>query len=531
LAVHVTNNEVLAVPRRDSAVRPALQIRNLSKSFPGTLALAAFDLEIMPGEVHVLVGANGSGKSTLIKVLSGFHTSDQGGEVLVDGEPMPFGSGDHSYRLGCRFVHQDLGLIPTMSVQDNLHLGRFPTRAATIRPRAMRDSARSMLAQVGLELDPAAQVCDLGAAKRTGVALARAVRADRAHPPKLLVLDEPTATLPSDEVDHLLDMVRAAASRGVAVLFVTHHLDEVFRIADSVTVLRDGRIVGRSRIDKVQRRALVELLAGGEIDDVHRADDGIPTGAAQTALVVNDLWAGTIRGLSFSVAQGEVIGIAGLTGSGRETALGAIFGAEPRSRGTVTIGGTSVPARRPDLAMAAGAGLLPGERKTLSGIMSLSARENLSIGSLAPFWSKLRLNIKKEKCEAAGWFEELGVRPPGAMDMELIRFSGGNQQKILFAKWIRRRPAVFLLDEPTQGVDIGAKAELHRQLLAAAASGTAVVISSTDTEELVSLCSRVLVLRNGALTDELTGPRITVGEITKSVMSEPTPTPGVRGMQ
>jgi ribose transport system ATP-binding protein len=525
----VGNNEVEAVPRSESAVRPAVRIRNLSKSFPGTLALAAFDLEIMPGEVHVLVGANGSGKSTLIKVLSGFHTPDPDGEVLIDGEPMPFGSGEHSYRLGCRFVHQDLGLIATMSVQDNLHLGGFPTRAATIRPRQMTSSAQAMLTQVGLELDPGMQVCDLGAAQRTGVALARAVRTDRAHPPKLLVLDEPTATLPSDEVDHLLGMLRAAASRVVAVLFVTHHLDEVFRIADSVTVLRDGRIVGRSPIEKVERRALVELLAGGDIEDVHRDPEAVATSAPEPALVVDDLWAGTIRGMSFSVAPGEVVGIAGLTGSGRESVLSAIFGAQSRSRGTVTIGGTSVPARRPDLAMAAGAGLLPGERKTLSGIMSLSARENISVASLAPFWSKLRLNKKKEMHEASTWFEELNVRPEGAIDMELIRFSGGNQQKILFAKWIRLRPTVFLLDEPTQGVDIGAKAELHRQLLAAAATGTAVVISSTDTDELVSMCSRVLVLRNGTLTDELTGSRITVGEITKSVMSEPMAAQGVRG--
>jgi len=528
----MSDEEVEAVPRSASAVRSAVEIRNLSKSFPGTLALAAFDLEVMPGEVHVLVGANGSGKSTLIKVLSGFHQPDGGGEVLIDGEPMTFGSGEAAYRRGCRFVHQDLGLIASMSVLDNLHMGSFPTRAATIRGRAMRSSARAMLEQVGLDVDPAVHVSELRAAQRTGVALARAVRSDPSHPPRLLVLDEPTASLPSDEVDHLLAMVRAAASQGVAVLFVTHHLDEVFRIADSVTVLRDGRIVGRSPIEKVERRALLALLAGGEVEDVHRESGSAPMQGGSACLVVEELWAGPIRGISFSVAPGEIVGLAGLTGSGRETVLSSIFGAESRQRGTVTIAGTSVPARRPDLAMAAGAGHLPGERNTLSGIMSLSARENMSLSLLKPFWSKLRLHKKSETRAAATWFAELDVRPAEAVEMELIRFSGGNQQKVLFAKWMRRRPAVFLLDEPTQGVDVGAKAELHRQLLASAGAGTAVVVSSTDTEELVSLCSRVLVFRHGKFSDELTGSRITVGEITKSVMSEVAPAQGVtRGLR
>jgi ribose transport system ATP-binding protein len=503
---------------------PAVEIRDLSKSFPGTLALSAFHLEIAPGEVHVLVGANGSGKSTLIKVLSGFHPPDAG-EVRIGGRPMSFGSGEQAYRLGCRFVHQDLGLVGTLSVLDNLHLGSFPTRAGTIRTREMRASARAMLAEVGLDVDPGVLVADLGAAQRTGVALARAVRSDPAHPPVLLVLDEPTATMPADEVDHLLAMVRAAASRGVAALFVTHHLDEVFRIADSVTVLRDGQIVGRSAIESVQRPALVSLLAGGEVEDVRRDLGGEDAGAGPAALVVDDLWAGPLRGVSFSVAPGEVVGVAGLTGSGRETFLPAIFGARSRDRGTVTVAGTVVPPSRPDRAMSAGAGLLPAERKTLSGIMTLSARENLSLTSLKPFWHRLRLNRRQEDDEARTWFRDLGVRPAGGLEQELVRFSGGNQQKVLFAKWMRRRPAVFLLDEPTQGVDVGAKAELHRQLLAAADAGMAVVVSSTDTEELVALCSRVLVFRGGRISAELRGARITVGAITRSVMSDAEPAP------
>jgi ribose transport system ATP-binding protein len=515
----MSNAAVTAASQAKHALRPVVEVRSLSKSFSGTLALTSFDLEIAPGEVHVLVGANGSGKSTLIKVLSGFHGPDEG-EVLIGGHPLLFGSGSHSYRLGCRFVHQDLGLVASLSVQDNLHLSNFPTRLATLRGGRMKAAARDMLEHVGLGLDPAACVVELGAAQRTGVALARAMRADAAHPARLLVLDEPTATMPSDEVNYLLTLIRATAARGVAVLFVTHHLDEVFRIADAVTVLRDGRIAGRSPIAEIDRPALVKMLAGDEIEPVSGgvADPLVHDGAA--ALEVKDLWAGQLHGVSFSVAPGEVVGMAGLTGSGRETALSAIFGAEMRDRGSVQIGGQRIPARRPDLAMSAGAGLLPGDRKAKGGIMSLSARENLSLSSLKPFWAKGRLSRSREAAEALNWFAELNVRPAGAINMELIRFSGGNQQKVLFAKWMRRRPAVLLLEEPTQGVDIGAKVELHRQLIKAAQDGMAIVVSSTDIDELVALCSRVLVLRNGRISEQLNGPRVVATEITKSVMSE-----------
>jgi ribose transport system ATP-binding protein len=353
------------------------------------------------------------------------------------------------------------------------------------------------------------------------VALARAMRPDAAHPARLLVLDEPTATMPADEVDELLASVRAAASRGVAVLFVTHHLDEVFRIADAVTVLRDGAIIGRSPIAKVERPALVAMLAGDEREPA-AADAAISPAAAGEvpALAVDGLWAGPLRGISFTVAPGEVIGIAGLTGSGRETALSSIFGAEDREAGTVRVAGRLVPPRRPDAAMAAGAGLLPGDRKTKGGIMSLSARENFSLSALKPFWAKGRLSRRRETAAASRWFAELNVRPADAVEMELVRFSGGNQQKIIFAKWMRRNPAVLLLEEPTQGVDVGAKAELHRQLIKAARDGMAAVVSSTDQDELATLCTRVLVLRNGRVSEQLTGARIAASEITKSVMSE-----------
>jgi ribose transport system ATP-binding protein len=299
---------------------------------------------------------------------------------------------------------------------------------------------------------------------------------------------------------------------------VTHHLEEVFRVADAVTVLRDGVVVGRSPIGQIERPELVEMLAGAPVE--HPAPEAA-TGPSpgQATLVVDDLWAGALRGVSFSVAAGEIVGVAGLTGSGRESVLAAVFGAEPRDSGTVLLEGRPLAPRRPDRAVAAGVGLLPADRKGSSGIMSLCARENMTLADLRPF-STLWFSRRQESAEAARWFADLHVRPAAALEMDLGRFSGGNQQKILFAKWLRRRPKVLLLEEPTQGVDIGAKAELHRQIRTAVGSGMAVVVSSTDTEELVSLCSRVLVIRGGRISAELTGPQITVASITKSVMSD-----------
>jgi ribose transport system ATP-binding protein len=376
-----------------------------------------------------------------------------------------------------------------------------------------------MLAQVGLDIDPATKLADLRAAERTGVALARAVRPDPAHPSRLLVLDEPTATLPVDEVDHLHAMIRTTASGNVAVLFVTHHLDEIFRLAHTVTVLRDGRIVRSCAVADVRRSELVDLITGGELKELEQEARPKVRAGGEPPLVVDDLWGAQLQGVSLSVMPGEIVGIAGLTGSGRDTLLGSIFGARGYAGGTVRLRGRGLPPGRPDLALAAGAAFLPGDQRHSGGIMSMTARENITITNLAPFWSGLVVRQRMERTETAEWFAKVGVRPSDGIENLLSTFSGGNQQKILFAKWMRRNPAVFLLDEPTEGVDVGAKRDLHLQLMEAAKNGMAVVLSSTDPEELEAICTRILVMRDGLLVAELTGQRINSSEITRAVMS------------
>lgn len=502
--------------RSGSSARCALSAQGLSKTFAVTPALDHFDLEIEAGEIHALLGENGSGKSTFIKILSGYHHPDPGGTVLIDSRPLEFGSVESSFHLGCRFVHQDLGLVATLSVLDNLSLNSgYPTRLGTVQGREARRLAEVDLARVGLEISPSTPVELLSPSQKTGVAVARALRqlGRDGGDVKLLVLDEPTATLPESEVEHLLDIVRRVAARDIGVLYVTHRLDEVFELADNVTVLRDGVKVATQPVTSLDRRTIVTLLVGGELDEVRRVSSTMQGKTGAVILRVEDLKAGPLEGVSFEVEAGKVVGFAGITGSGRDVVLGALFGAVERDGGQVTVAGREVKPFQPRSAMDAGVGYLPAERKAQGAFMELSARENLTISDLQPFWARGLLRKKTETAETKSWFERLDVRPPGAFELPLMHFSGGNQQKVVFAKWIRRNPKVFLLDEPTQGVDVGAKAGLHRQILAAAAGGAAVVISSSDVDELAALCHEVIVVRDGRIVARLQGDDVNVAAI------------------
>src|SRR5689334_20720934 len=503
---------------------PVLEVERVSKTFTRTKALSRVSMNIEAGEVHALLGQNGSGKSTLIKILSGYHAPDPGGGIRIQGQDLPIQSPAQSYRLGCRFVQQDLGLVSTLSVLDNMALGSgFPTSLGTIREKATYKQAKNDLERLSLEIDPKAMVAALSASERTGVAIARALREDAEYPACLLVLDEPTATLPVDEVDHLLDRVSALAALGVGVLYVTHHLGEVFRVAHNVSVFRDGKVVGAGPVKDFDHAGIVELLAGEELlaeETESRRQRAARTAAHDHEVVfdVKDLRAGALAGVSFSVERGEIVGIAGLAGSGRDNVLGASFGALPRSAGEVTLTGRSLPAGRPDVAIGRGIAYLAPDRQIGGGVMTMSARENLTLPDLKPFWKGGLLRRRAETTRTKEWFQRLSVRPGDAVNESLSIFSGGNQQKILFGKWLSQKPAVFLLDEPTQGVDVGAKADLHRELVAAAEDGAAVVVSSSDLEELADLCERVLVIVDGRISAELRGAELTEGNITRRFM-------------
>ena len=506
---------------RAGFVAKALDARGVSKTFSGGRALVDFDLEIGSGEIHAVVGENGSGKSTFIKILAGFHEPDPGATIMV-GDSDLLAANRRGRDLGCRFVHQDLALVETESVADNLFYGRpFPSRLGVVRSRALQSAARGMLEAVGLDVNPGTKVSALSPATKTGVAVARALRPGEEGRPTLLVLDEPTATLPESEVCVLLAIVRRLACNGVGVLYVSHRLDEVFEIATNVTALREGHRVATRRADGLSRRDLLDMMLGENFDEALRS---IPVAAGASldgpeALVVEGLRARSLDGVSFSGAPGEIVGVAGITGSGREVLLGTIFGAHQRVNGTVHVFGEELPANRPDRAIEKRVAYVPPSRR-LAGFMDLRAAENVSLSDLRPLRRWGRVWPRAELTEARRWFDTLDVRPREGENRPLLTFSGGNQQKIILARCLRRSPSIFLLEEPTQGVDVGAKATIHRKLVEAAAGGALVIVSSSDADELAYVCTRVVVLRGGRLCEELRGSEVTARAISRASLED-----------
>ncbi|NNE74828.1 MAG: sugar ABC transporter ATP-binding protein [Acidimicrobiales bacterium] len=499
-----------------------MTIEHLAKHFPGQIALDDVDLEIAAGQIHALVGQNGSGKSTLIKCLAGYH--EPTGDAPATFAPPSGGSavrfdlagGAAVDRVGIRFVHQDLALVDGMSAAENLALGSGFTTARMGRIRWSAEVARAeaALSDLGFaDFDVRLPVGALTPAQKTAVAIARAV-AESDDPAKsnvrLLILDEPTASLPGDDVVRLFTALEQLKARGVAILYVSHHLDEIFRIADVVTVLRDGRRVATKPIAELDHGSLIELMIGREMAAVERPPVSITE--SSRALVVRGLEGGTVRRLDLDVRAGEIVGVAGITGSGREDVVGLIIGQTPSASGSVSVGGQPVPPYRPRAGIAAGMASLPGDRKRLGIVPLLPVADNITLGNVEGHWRRGRLDRNAELHEAREWVERLSIITAGVL-APIGVLSGGNQQKALFARALRMAPGLLVLDEPTHGIDVGAKADIHELLDHAAADGAAVLVATTDTEELVRLTHRVVVMRGGEAVAELSGADLTVASI------------------
>lgn len=492
---------------REPGPTPPLQILSLSKTYPGQVALDGARLEVRAGEVHALVGQNGSGKSTLIKLLGGYVKADHGADVRFAGQPVDLWHLPPEVRSHVRIVHQDLGLVPTLSAVENLGLGRgyHTAFAGRIRWRDETRRAQEALLRFGLAPDVRQPVATLSAAERAAIAIVRALQDWDDSRPGLLVLDEPTASLNRGEVDALFTEVRRLTARGAGVLFVSHALDEVLGLADRVTVLRDGKVVAEGVPAKdLDPASLVQLIVGRKVTDLFPA----PAARAGRPVLEADMLVGiTLRGVSLKVHEGEVVGVAGLVGSGRDEICPALFGATPRFAGKVLVDKRKVFASPRD-SVIAGVALVPADRKAVGLDPEDRLVQHVPLPRLGPLQRRGILRHREARAEVAEWVERLDVQPP-MLDRRMEKFSGGNQQKAVLARWLRTEPRVLLLDEPTQGVDVGAKAAIYRDVVGAAAEGTAVLVASSDAEELVHLCDRVLVLRAGTLAAELTGPSLT----------------------
>jgi ribose transport system ATP-binding protein len=501
-----------APPPPGAAARqgPVLRLEHVSKSFGAQRALADVSFELAPGEVHALVGQNGSGKSTLVKILAGYHMPDPGALTWWDGEavdPHRIGSW-HRGEIG--FVHQDLGLIGMLSAAENLAIGRGfdTTRLGNIAWRRQYSDAAARIRRLGGRFDVRTPVARLEAGERTVVAMARAL--GNADQTRVLVLDEPTAALPLPEVERLLDAVRRAAAHGTGVIYVSHRLDEVLALADRISVLRDGRMVATYQSAEFDVSTLVEKITG------HPAGPGAARPGRKAGrpamLSAANIAAGRLRELDVAVAAGEIVGITGILGSGREEVAGALFGSAGRLTGTVTVNGHNVPPGSPFAAIAAGLGLVPADRARFGLILEHSLRENVSLSSLPSLTNVWGVSKRRERSAVADLLTQLSVRPP-APERRAATLSGGNQQKVLLAKWLATKPQALILDEPGQGIDIGAKAAIYRTLRGLADDGMALLVISAETEDLPVICDRVLVLRHGMVAAELAGDTLTEANI------------------
>jgi ribose transport system ATP-binding protein len=493
--------------------RPLLDIRNLSKTFPGVRALDGVSLHVNAGEIVALLGHNGSGKSTLVKVLAGVHRPDDGSQILVRG------SERHSDESGLHFIHQDLGLVPTLNTVENLDLG-IALHGRAVRAfhrRNERARARRLLAEFGADVDVTAPISGLSPADRTVIAIARAL-SDWSSPDNVLILDEPTAALHGEEVAKLFEAIRRVAARGAGIVFISHRLEEVVDLADRVVVLRNGKVVAERERGTFDHASLVDIIAGG----VHTGADHRANAAQdQVRLSVTGLTGPQLNGVDFTVRAGEVLGVSGLLGSGVDTLAGCLFGALQRDGGRVVIDGVAVPSMNPAAAIRAGAALVPSDRRRHGAVVTMTARENITLPSLRPLRRALgRIDARAEHAEAQNWMDSVGALPSNSVNRSFSLFSGGNQQKIVLAKWLRNSPTVLLLQEPTQGVDVGAQAGIYALIQRAAHEGTAVLVTSSDTDELAALCDRVLVLRNGRVLCELHGTGLTEEALVRATLSD-----------
>jgi ABC-type sugar transport system ATPase subunit len=511
--------------------QPVLTVEHLTKTFPGQVALWDVSLEVQPGEVHGLVGENGSGKSTLIKCLSGFHAPDAGAEIRVGGRRL---SNPHSAAAaraaGMAFIHQDLGLIPSLSVTENFALGRgYKTRLGhQIRWKEEARRTAALLDAFGYPtIQPAKLVRQLSQAERTIVAIARVFQED-GPPVRLLALDEASSALPEAEVQRLFSAVRAAAARGVGVIYVSHRLEEVFELTKTVTVLRDGRKIGSFATADLNQAELIELIIGRPLESYYPSIER-PDEDRRVLLKVQHLTGVRVRDVSFEMRTGEIVGVTGLLGSGRSELARLLFGAQVPVSGTVELLGEPVRITRPGDAIARGIAFVPEDRRTAGSFRQLTVGENLTLLDIRRFFRWAILRRRRLRALASELIERFRIKPPDA-DRHFYTLSGGNQQKVVLAKWLHRQPTLGILDEPVNGVDVGARAEIYRLIKAAAEAGSGILLISSEFEDICHLCNRVAVMQRGRIVAELEGERLTAEHIIEFSYSDKASTNSDKGV-
>jgi ABC-type sugar transport system ATPase subunit len=477
---------------------PAIATRGLSKRFPGVHALDNIDLEIRPAEVHALVGQNGAGKSTLINILSG-ALAPSDGQIFLQGRPARFGTPLDAISEGIAAITQEISLVPTLSAGENILLGRLPSRGAgRVDWGAVHRQGREILSRLGFDIDPRALVGRLTIAQQQGVEIARALSREAA----IVIMDEPTSALAVREVERLLQTIVRLRENGTSIIYVSHRMDEVFRISDRISVLREGRLVGSLKTTETSQDEVVRLMVGREVRSVSRRVRRVIDTRVPVLEVRSLTREGVYHDISFKLYPGEILAISGLVGAGRTEIVRGIFGADQFDSGTVSVAGVPVERPYPERMIALGVGLVPEDRRNQGLVLGMSVVDNLSLVRLARRPAYRLRQRSADRTLARQLVDRLGIRAPG-LSTPAATLSGGNQQKIVIGKWLGGSPRVVIFDEPTRGIDIDAKAEVLSIIQTLADSGVAVIVISSEQAEILQVSDRVLVIREGRIIAEL----------------------------
>lgn len=490
-----------------------LKMEEITKDYPGVRALDRVSLQVKRGEVHALVGENGAGKSTLIKILSGAVRKDEG-RILFEGNEVEIDSPQKAQKLGISVIYQELNLAPNLTVAENIFLGREMslTPLKILDRRGEERRAREILSRLGVKLDPRTPLERLGAAQQQIVEIAKAISADA----KLIAMDEPTSSLTESEIKSLFELIERLKSEGVSIIYVSHRIDEIFQIADRVTVLRDGRWIGTKRREEINREELIEMMVGRKLEEKfpeRRAKIG-----REILSVRNISRRGVLEDITFSLREGEILGVTGLVGSGRTEMARVIFGADPKDEGEIFLDGEKVEIKSPVDAIKAGISLLTEDRKGQGLVLDMTVRENMTLPGLKKLSKFSLIKGKSEREVTERFIRELNIKTPSAE--EIVRnLSGGNQQKVVLSKWLLTDSKVVIFDEPTKGIDVGTKVEIYNLMNGLAERGVGIIMISSELPEVLGMSDRILVMREGRITAELDAKEATQSDILRHAIS------------
>ena len=474
-----------------------LEMRNVTKRFPGVLALNNVQLNLRPGEVHCLVGENGAGKSTLMKILAGAQPMDSG-EILVSDEPVQIHSPHHAQQLGISMIYQEFNLSPYLSVAENIFLGREPRLGRTpfIHWSKMYGDARDILARIRVDLDVRKPVNECSVAQQQMVEIGKAISFNS----KIIVMDEPSATLTDHELRALFDLIKGLRRQGIGLIYISHRLEEVFEIGSRLTVMRDGEYIGTHNVCDLNRDDIIRMMVGRELKDEFPKE--IFTPGAELMRVERLARTGAFKDVSFNLRAGEIVGLTGLVGAGRTEVARAIFGADKIDGGQVYLDGKAITVRSPQDAIRQGIGLLTEDRKGQGLVLGMTVRENTSLANLKSLVKFLFVDRRRERAITEQYVRELQIKTP-SIEQVTQNLSGGNQQKVVLAKWLFTQSRVLIFDEPTRGIDVGAKVEIYKLMNDLARKGVSILMISSELPEVLGMCDRVLVMHEGRLAGEL----------------------------